>query len=93
MDVLVNYMDKRTIHVSSITIEYYVLKKNRYNLNLFHSDFDVSMNKPIFCNCINILYCTFLKPACMCGPYDIDNVEKIVGVNILFICEDIKEKV
>ncbi len=29
----------------------------------------------------------------MCGPYDIDNVDKKVGVNILFICEDIKEKV
>ncbi len=29
MDVLVNYMDKMTIHVSSLTIEYYVLKKER----------------------------------------------------------------
>ncbi len=63
MDVLVNYMDKITIHVSSLTIEYYVLKKNRYNHNFFHSDFDVSMNKSISCNSITILYCTFLKPA------------------------------
>ncbi len=31
MDVLVNYMDKMTIHVSSLTIEYYVLKRNGYN--------------------------------------------------------------
>ncbi len=58
-----------------------------------HGDFDVSVNKSISCNCINILYCKFLKPAWKCGPYDIDNVETNVGVNILFICEDIKEKV
>ncbi len=86
-------MDKVTIHVSSLTIEYYVLKKNGYNHNFFHSSFDVSMNKSIFCNCINILYWTFLKPAWKCDPYGIDNVEKKGGVNILFICEDIKEKV
>ncbi len=61
MDVLVNYMDKMTIYVSRLTIEYYVLKKNGYNHNFFHRDFDVSENKSIFCNCINILYCTFLK--------------------------------
>ncbi len=35
MDVLVNYMEKMTIHVSSLTIEYYVLKKNGYNHNFF----------------------------------------------------------
>ncbi len=58
-----NYMDKMTIPVSSLTIEYYVLKQNIYNHNFFHWDFDVSVNKPIFCNCINILYCTFLKLA------------------------------
>ncbi len=63
MDVPVNYMDKVTIHVSSLTIEYFVLKKNRYHHNFCHNDFDVSMNKSIFCNCINILYCTFLKLA------------------------------
>ncbi len=63
MDVLVNYMDKVTIHVSSLTIEYYVLKKNGYNHNFCHGYFDVSMNKSIFCNCINKLYFTFLKPA------------------------------
>ncbi len=62
-------------------------------ITIFISDFDVSVNKSIFCNCINILYSTFLKPAWKCGPYDINNVEKQVGVNILFICEDIKEKV
>ncbi len=78
-----------TIHVSSLTIEYYVLKKNRYNHNFFHIDFDVSVNKAIFCSCINILNSTFLKPASKCGSYDIDNIEKKVGVNILFICEDI----
>ncbi len=86
-------MEKMTIHVWSLTIEYYVLKKNGYNYNIFHSDFDFSVNKSIFCNCINKLYCTFSKPAWMCCPYDIDRVEKKVGVNILFICEDIKEKV
>ncbi len=83
-------MDKMTIHLSSLTIGYYVLQKNGYNHNFVHSDFDVNVNKSIFCNCINILYCTFLKPAWKCGPYDIDNFEK---KNILFICEDIKEKV
>ncbi len=83
MDVLVNYMHKMTIHVPSLTIEYYVLKKNGYKHNSFHIDFDVSVNKSIFCNCINILYCTFL---------DIDNIEKKVGLTILFICEDVKEK-
>ncbi len=93
MDVVVNYMDKMSILVSRLTIEYYVLKKNRYNHNYFHSDFDVSMNKSISCNCINILYCTSIKPAWKCGTYDIDNVENKVGVNILFICKDIKEKV
>ncbi len=66
-------MDKMTINVSSLTSEYYVLKKNGYNHNFFHSDFDVSMNKSIFCNCINILYCTCLKPAWKCGPCDIDS--------------------
>ncbi len=48
MDVLINYMDKMTIHLSSLTIEYYVLKKNGYNHNVVHSDFDVSMNKSIY---------------------------------------------
>ncbi len=86
-------MDKMTIHVSSLTIEYYVLKKKGYNHNFFHSNFNDSMNKSIFCNCINMLYCTFFKPAWKCGPYDLDNVGKNVGVNILFICEDIKENV
>ncbi len=47
MDVLVNYIDKMTIHVSSLTIEYYIFKKNGYNHNCFHSDFDVSVNKSI----------------------------------------------
>ncbi len=58
-----------------------------------HGDFDVSVNKSMFWNCINILYCTFLKPAWKYSPYDIDNVVKKDGVNILFICEDVKEKV
>ncbi len=62
MDVLVNYMDNMTILVSSLTIEYHVLKKNGYNYNFFHQDFDVSENKSILGNCIDILYCTFLKP-------------------------------
>ncbi len=86
-------MDKMNIHVSSLTIKYYGLKKNGYNHNVFHGDFDVSVNKSIFCNGINILYCTYLKPAWKCDPDNIDNVEKKDGVNILFICEDIKEKV
>ncbi len=33
MNVLVNFMDKMTIHLSRLTIEYYVLKKNGYNHN------------------------------------------------------------
>ncbi len=78
--------------MSSITIEYYVLKKNGYNHNCFHWDFNVSEYKSILCNCINILYCIFLKQAYKCDPYDINSIEKKVGVNILFICEDIKEK-
>ncbi len=83
---IVNYMDKMTIHVSSLTIECYVLKKNRYNHNICHSNFDVSVNKSTFCNCINILYCTFLKPAWKCGPYDIDNVKKkLVWISYLFV--------
>ncbi len=86
-------MDKMTINVSSLTMQYYVLKKKGCNHNFVHSNFNVGLNKSIFCNCINILYCTFLNPAWKCGPYDIDNVGKNVGVNILFICEDIKEKV
>ncbi len=35
MDVLINYMEKMTIYLSSLTIEYYVLKKNGYNHNFF----------------------------------------------------------
>ncbi len=85
-------MEKMSIHVSSLTIEYYFLKKKGYNHYFFHNDFNVSVKKSIFCYCIKILYCTFLKPAWKCTPYDIDNVENKVGVNILFICEDIKEK-
>ncbi len=42
---------------------------------------------------VSIYHCTFLKQALKRGPYDIDNIERKVGVNILFICEDIKEKV
>ncbi len=48
---------------------------------------------PFFCNLINMLYCTFLKPVLKCGPYYVDSFVKKVDVNISFICEDIKEKV
>ncbi len=76
------YVCEYTMHVSSLTIEYYVLKKNRYNHNFFQCDFDVSVNKSIFCNCINILYCTFLKLAWKYGPYDIGSIEK----KMMWIC-------
>ncbi len=69
-------MDKMTINVSSLTIHYYVLKKYGYNRNLFHRDFDVRDNKTIFCICINIVYCTFLKLVLQCGPYYVDSFEK-----------------
>ncbi len=35
MDVLDKGMDKLTINVSSLTIHYYVLKRNGYNRNFF----------------------------------------------------------
>ncbi len=73
MDILVNYMDKMTIHVSNLNIDYYVLEKNVYNHNFVHSDFDVKVNKSIDCNCITILYCTYLKPVLICVPCYIDS--------------------
>ncbi len=84
-------MYKITINVSNLT-NHYVLKKNGYNRNLFHRDFDVSDNKPVFCNCVNIVYCNILQLVLQCGPYYVDSFEK-GDVNISFICEDIKEKV
>ncbi len=87
-------MDKMTIDVSSLTIEYYVWKRTDIITIFFIAIWMLAWTNPFSADIIfNILYCTFLKPAWKCGPYDIDNIEKQVGVKILFICEDIKENV
>ncbi len=69
-------MDKITINVSNLTIHYYILKKNKCNRNFFHRDFNVSNNKHIFCNFINIIYSTFLKSVLLCVAYYVDIFEK-----------------
>ncbi len=43
---------------------------------LFHKDFDVIENKLIFCNGINILHCTLIKPVVKYGLYRVDSFEK-----------------
>ncbi len=74
---LVNLMDMMTKNVSSLTLQHYVLIKNRYNHHFFHRDFDVIENKLIFCNGgINILYCTLIKPVLKYDPYHVDRFEK-----------------
>ncbi len=75
MDGLANPTDKMTKNVQSLTIQHYVLKKNGYNHHFFHRDFDVIMNKLIFVNGINILYCTLIKPVLKYGPDHIDSFE------------------
>ncbi len=91
MDVLVMYIETRTKHVPNLTLQHYVLKYNWYNHQCFHRDFNVSKNKPIFCNSINILCFTLLKPILKYDPYHVDRFEKVDTI-ISFICKDIKEK-
>ncbi len=57
---------------------------------ILFTDFVVGGNKSILCICINIVYCTFVKPVLLYGPHGL--VLKKVDVNISFIREDIKEK-
>ncbi len=61
MDELVKAMEKMTKNVPSLTLEHYVLKENGYSRHFVHRDFDVIMNKVMFCNSINILYCTLIN--------------------------------
>ncbi len=82
MDELLNHIEKMTNNVPSLTLQHYVLKKNRYNSHFFHIDINVIENNLIFCNGINILYCTLIKPVLNYGPYHVDSFEKIVETNI-----------
>ncbi len=60
----------------SLTFQHYVLNKNRYNPHFFFTDIDVIKNKLIFCNSINVLYCTLIKPDLTYGPHHVDIFEK-----------------
>ncbi len=76
MDVLVNPMAKTSKNVPILTLQHYVLKKNGYNRHCFHREFNVIENKLIFCNSINILYCTLIKAVLKYDPYHVDSFEK-----------------
>ncbi len=82
MDELVNPMEKMTKNVQSLTLQHYVLKKNEYERHFFHRDFDVIENKLIFCNALNILYCTLIKSVLKYGTYHVHSFEKNVDANI-----------
>ncbi len=76
MNELDNPMEKMTKNVPSLTLQHYILKKNGYQHYFFHKDFDVIKNKLIFCNGINILYCTLIKPALKYGLYYVHSFGK-----------------
>ncbi len=61
-------------------------------ITFFHRDFDVIENKLIFCNGINILYCTLIKLVVKYGPYHVDSFEKKLMPITNFISEDIQKK-
>ncbi len=82
MDELVNPMEKMTKHLPSLTLQHYILKKNGYNQHFFHRDFNVVEIKLIFCNGMNILYCTLIKPMLKYGHYHVDKFERKVVTNI-----------
>ncbi len=73
MSELVNHMAKMTRNVPSIILQHYVLKKNGYIRHIFHIYFDVTENKLISCNDINILNCTLIKPVLKSVPYHEDD--------------------
>ncbi len=87
MDELVTPMEKMTKDVPCLTLRYYVLKNHRYNRHFFHRYFDVIENKLIFCNGINILYCTLIKPVLKYVPYghiDIHSYLKCILGHLVF---------
>ncbi len=74
MNYLISWKTTKT--VPSLTLQHYILKKNGYNHHFNYRDFDVIENKPIFCNDINILYCTLIKLVLKYGPYHVDSFGK-----------------
>ncbi len=68
-------------NMPSITLQHYVLKKNGYNQHFFQR-FQCYREETHFCNAINILYCTLIKPVLKYGPYHVDSFEKSVDTII-----------
>ncbi len=75
MDELVISMEKLTKNMTRLTLQHYVFKKNVYNHHFVHRYFDVTQNKLIYCNSINIVS-TLIGPVLKYGPYHINSFEK-----------------